>query len=120
MSERNIEEVLEILLNHVNAEEAATVDLKHRIAKLLDVKEAVAVREDPFLSLKYERRTGNRLKEFEVATKTLNSCSEDFEKCLNILRRNGANIKDRFHCEGWKFSYWLYGENTIYRQTLKK
>lgn len=111
------EKINEALLNFADAMENAALFLKQSIGKELKTPQ---VSEGPFLTLKYEKRTGNKLKEFEVATKTLNSGSEDFERCLNILKRNNATIQNRFKDQGWQFAYWLYGENTIYRQTLKK
>jgi len=111
------EKIEEALLNFADAVENAALVLKQSVGKELKTPQ---VSESPFLALKYEQRTGNRLKEFEVATKTLNSGSEDFERCLNILKRNNATIQNRFKSQDWQFCYWLYGENTIYRQALKK
>jgi len=110
------EEVYELILDFANALEAAAVSIKQRVSQKVKTPQ---VSEGPFLTLKYEKRTGNKLKDFEVATKTLNSSSEDFTRCLNILKRNKATIQDRFHDQGWRFSFWEYNE-AIYLQPLKK
>jgi len=107
----------EALLNFADALENAALVLKQAIGK--EIK-PVQVNEAPFLTLKWEKREGAKLREFEITTKALNSGSEDFEKCFNILKRNNASINQRFHDKGWQYGYWLYGENAIYRQTLKK
>jgi len=39
------EEILEIIVDYANAQEAAAVNLKHRIAELIGVKDAAAVKE---------------------------------------------------------------------------
>jgi len=109
------EKTNEALLNFADAMENAALVLKQSIGREIKPQ----VNEGPFLTLKWEKRSGNKLKEFEVTTKVLNSGSEDFERCLGILKRNNADIGNRFHSEGWQFSYWLYGES-IYRQLLKK
>lgn len=110
------EKLSEALLSFADAMENAALVLKQSIGKDLKTPQ---VSEGPFLTLKYEKRTGNRLKEFEVATKTLNSSSEDFERCLNILKRNKATIQDQFKDQNWQHSYWEY-QDAIYRQILKK
>lgn len=110
------EKIEEAIVDFVNAIEAACVQLKRYIGET----QGVPMREEPLLSLKWEKREGTKLKEFEITTKALNSGSEDFEKCFNILKRNNASINQRFHDKGWQYGYWLYGENAIYRQTLKK
>ena len=118
----NIEDVLEILLDHANAEEANAVELKHRITRLLNVKEAVAVKEEPFSKLLgWGKTQGSKLGEFEVTTRKANSNSDVFNHVYNILKRNNAAINARLHGEGYKFSYWLYHEkpDVIYRQLLK-
>ena len=61
------EKILEILINYANAQEAVAVDLKHRIAKVVGVKETVAVKEETFNILKWESQKGEKLGEFEIA-----------------------------------------------------
>jgi len=119
MSEQNIEEICEILTDLGNGLEALSVDIKQRIAKILKTPR---ISEEPFFALKWDKKEGNKLKEYETTTKAQNSGSDNFHHCLNILTRNKATIQNRFHDKGWGFSYWLYPqrEGTIYRQILPK
>lgn len=113
------EEILELLVGFANAQEAAAVDLKHKVAKLLGVKEAVAVKEETFMILKWEKQQGARLGEFQVALRSHN-LPEKFQSALNILNKSNATIVVRYHGKGYTYSYWLYGKDRIYRQKLKK
>lgn len=106
----------ETLLNFADALENAALVLKQAVGKELKTPQ---VNEALFLTLKWEKRIGNKLKEYDITTKTLNTGSVDFERCLNILRRNNASIQDRFKDQDWIYSYWIYGD-AIYRQILKK
>jgi len=112
------EEILEIIVDYANAQEAAVVDLKHRIAELVGVKEAIAVKEITFTILKFEKQQGTRIGEYEVAYKT-NNIEDKWVQAYNILRRNNATIGNRYYGEGYVHGYWLYGEGKIYRQKLK-
>jgi hypothetical protein len=112
------EEILEIIVDYANAQEAAAVNLKHRIAELVGVKEAVVVKEETFTILKFEKQQGARIGEYEVAYKA-NNLEDKWVQAYNILRRNNTTIADRYHGEGYVHSYWLYGEGKIYRQKLK-
>lgn len=113
------EKVLEILCDFANALEAAVVGMKHRIAELTGVKGAIAVLEETFNILKFDKQQGNRIGEFEVAYKKAN-IPEKFQQAHNILDKNSATISSRYHGEGYVHGYWLYGENKIYRQKLKR
>lgn len=118
MSEEKLEKIIEAILNNANAQEAAAVDLKCRIAEIVGVKEAVAVKEETFTTLNYEKQQGNRLGEFEVAYKASN-LPDKFSPAYGILRANNATIKERYHGQNYTYSYWLYGESKIYRQKRK-
>lgn len=117
VSKAKLEEFYEIVVNYANAQEASAVDLKHRVAEFLGVKEA-AVKEETFTCLKYEKQQGQRIGEYEVAYKP-NNIPEKFQQAFNILSKNNATISSRYHGEGYAYSYWLYGEGKIYRQKLK-
>jgi hypothetical protein len=80
-------------------------------------KEPAAVSELNF-ALKYEKQKGTQLGDYEVAHKAGN-LPEKWQRAYNILRASNATIKDRYHGEGYQHSYWLYGEDKIYRQKLK-
>jgi len=116
----NEEKIIEAVLNLANALEAAAVDTKHRISELVGVspQEAPAVKEEVFNILKFEQQKGEKLGEFEVAHKSSN-LPDKWSHAFNILRRNNATIKCRYHGKDYTYSYWLYGEDRIYRQKLK-
>jgi hypothetical protein len=71
-----------------------------------------------FSTLKFEPQIGAKLGEYEVAYKQ-NNLSDKWQSAYNILRVNNATIKDRYHGDTYQYSYWLYGEDKIYRQKLK-
>lgn len=116
-----LEKIVEIIVNYANAQEAACVDLKRRVAELVSVEEASAVREETFTCLKFDKQQGSRLGEFEVAGKASNLVDK-FSHAYGILRANNATIKERYHGPGYAYSYWLYGPSgdRIYRQKKKR
>jgi len=83
-----------------------------------EAKQAVAVKEETFNILKFEKQQGAKIGEFEVAYKA-NNLPDKWTSAFNVLRQNNATINSRYHGEGYAFSYWLYGEDKIYRQKLK-
>jgi hypothetical protein len=68
--------------------------------------------------LKYEIMLGSKLGEYEITHKA-NNFPDKWNSAHNILRVNNSTIKDRYFGEGYEYSYWLYGEDKIYRQKLK-
>lgn len=118
MSEK--EEVLELLADFATAIEAAAIQLKQEIARIVRVQIGT-ISEEPFLGLKWEKKQGARLKEYEFTSKVANDGNDAFHHCFNVLKANKASINNRFHYEGWKYSYWLYADkpDVIYRQLLK-
>lgn len=119
MTEEKIERVLELLTDYTNAMEANAVNMKRQIAEIVGVKGAMAVKEETFNILKFDKQQGNRIGEFEVAYKKAN-IPEKFQQAHNILNKNNATISSRYRGEGYVHGYWLYGENKIYRQKLKQ
>jgi hypothetical protein len=119
ISERE-EEVLDLLADFATGIEAAAIQLKQEIGRIVKVQIGT-ISEEPFLGLRWEKKQGARLKEYEFTSKVANDGNDDFHHCLNILKANRATINNRFHCEGWKYSYWLYANKpgVIYRQQLK-
>lgn len=109
------EKLSEAIVDFANALETACVQLKRYVGEQHGV---LSVNEETFNVLKFEKQTGNRIGEFEVASKT-NNLPEKFERAHSILEKNNATISNRYHGTGYAFSYWLYGENRIYRQLLK-
>jgi hypothetical protein len=81
-------------------------------------KQASAVLELNFTFLKFEAQQGTKLGEYEIAHKQSN-LTEKWQNAYNILRNSNATIKDRYYGEDYQHSYWLYGEDKIYRQKLK-
>ena len=77
-----------------------------------------AVLELSFTTLRFDSMQGNKLGDYEVAYKQ-NNLPDKWQSAYNILRNNNATIKDRYHGEDYAYSYWLYGEDKIYRQKLK-
>lgn len=77
-----------------------------------------AVQEVTFTILKFEPQKGAKLGDYDVAFKE-NNLDDKFRYAFNILRVSNATIKDRYHGEGYQYSFWIYGENKIYRQRLK-
>jgi hypothetical protein len=117
----NEEKIIEAVLNLANALEAAALDTKHRISELVGVspQEAPAVKEEVFNILKFEPQKGEKLGEFEVAHKSSN-LPDKWAHAYTVLRQNNAVINSRYHGPDYQFSYWLYGEDRIYRQKLKQ
>ena len=81
-------------------------------------KQAAAILELTFTALKFEAQQGAKLGAYEIAHKQ-NNLPDKWQSAYNILRNSNATIKDRYHGEGYQCSYWLYGEDKIYRQKLK-
>lgn len=115
------EKVAEVIVDFFNAIEAAAVNAKRQIGQLYGAKEETkpaAVEETTFNILKFESQQGAKIGEYEVAYKA-NNIEDKWAHAHNVLRNSNATINDRYHGQGYQFSYWLYGENKIYRQKLK-
>jgi len=76
------------------------------------------VKEETFTILKFEPSKGERLGEYEVAHKN-NNLPDKWSHAHNILKQNNAVINSRYQGTNYQFSYWLYGEDRIYRQKRK-
>lgn len=81
-------------------------------------KEHAAVGEITFTILKWDAQKGSKLGDFEVAYKASND-EDKWQHAFNILRNSNATIKERYHGADYAFSYWIYGQDKIYRQKLK-
>lgn len=81
--------------------------------------EPSAVKEETFTILKFEAQKGERLGEFEIASKA-NNLPDKWSHAFNVLRASNVTIKDRYYEKGYAYSYWLYGTDRIYRQKLKQ
>ena len=71
-----------------------------------------------FTPLKFEAQQGPKLGEFEIAHKA-NNLEDKRRPAYNILHNSNATIKDRYYGETYAYSYWLFGEDKIFRQKLK-
>jgi hypothetical protein len=104
------EELIEIFLDYLNAQEASCVGAKQKIAKLVKVETSkVAISEGPFLNLKYEQAKGNRIGEYEIAYKNQNK--PEWQHAYNVLATNNAGIDNSFSEESWAYRYWIYPKN---------
>jgi hypothetical protein len=112
------EAILKVLADFAINIEGACLNLKHKVAELIGVKEATAVKEETFTVLKWEKQQGNRLGEFEVAYK-IHNIPERWSHAHGILRQSNATINNRYYGPNYEYSYWLYGDGKIYRQKLK-
>ena len=119
MTDESLTLFVEDLLDYLTAQEAAIVALKMQIAKLFGpAKEDVAVKEETFTCLKFEPQKGEKLGDFETATQK-NNIPDKWNSAFNILRKDNSTINNRYHGEGYQFSYWIYGDR-IFRQVLKR
>ena len=82
-----------------------------------DRSQLPAAKEENF-NLKYEAMQGTKLGEYEIAHKKSN-ISDKWNNANAILKVNNSTIQNRYYGEGYAYSYWLYGEDKIYRQKLK-
>jgi hypothetical protein len=74
--------------------------------------------ETNFTELNFEQEEGPRIGVFEAAYKA-NNQKDKWTRAYNILINSKTTIKDRYHNENFRHSYWLYEGNKIYRQKLK-
>lgn len=65
--------------------------------------------EECFNILKWEPSKGEKLGEFEVATK-ISNLLEKWSHAFNILKANNATINNHFSREDFLHNYWLYLE----------
>jgi len=80
--------------------------------------EHAAVNEITFATLKWDAQKGSKLGDFDVAYKASN-IEGKWQHAFNILRSSNATIKERYYGAGYSYSYWVYGQDKIYRQKLK-
>jgi len=81
--------------------------------------EKEAVSELTFSLLKFEPQKGAKLGDYEVSYKP-NNIPEKWQSAFNVLHSSNATIQARYYGKDYQFSYWLYGEDKIYRQKLKE
>jgi hypothetical protein len=82
-------------------------------------KEPVAaVKEENFTILEWDPLQGAKIGPYDVAYKASN-LEDKWASAFNILRQSNSTIRGRYYGQDYIYSYWLYGENKIYRQKLK-
>jgi hypothetical protein len=104
-------------IDFCNGLEALAVNLRRQLQVTAKTEAKASILEENFSCLTYEKQTGAKLGEYEVAFKSHN-LPDKFSHALGILKQNNAVIDHRFHLEGYTFAYWLYGEEKIYRKKL--
>ena len=109
----------EALLEFLNAAEAGIAAAKRIISEAKGIKQASDVAETTFTCLKFDVQQGSRLGEFEVASKASNIVDK-FSHAYGVLRASNATIKERYQGPDYAYSYWLYAEDKIYRQKIKR
>jgi hypothetical protein len=113
-------EVYDGLFSLLEAFENGIASFKRQVASKKGVSaEPSAVKEETFTCLKFEAMKGVRIGDFEVAYKEQN-LPEHWNGAFNVLKQSNATISNRYHGEGYQYSYWLYGEGRIYRQRLSQ
>ena len=115
MDEKTRAELLEIaqVLDKASTKIRQTVENQSPVSNAA----SAVVNELTFSTLKFEIQQGARLGEYEIAHKASN-LQDKWQTAYNVLRNSNATIKERYRGEGYQYSYWLYGENKIYRQKL--
>lgn len=117
MTSRQVEFLVKIRDAYIMLSEA-TNDYIDSLAPPEVKTPTVAVAEINFTILRFEKQQSLKLGEYEIAYKQ-NNLDDKWRQAYNILRNNNATIKDRYQGEGYQYSYWLYGEDKIYRQKIK-
>jgi hypothetical protein len=79
------------------------------------------VAETIFFALKFEAQQGLKIGTFEVAFKANNSnIADKWTLAYDVLSKASATIKERYQGKEYQFSYWLYGEDKIFKQKIAK
>jgi len=76
------------------------------------------VPESVFSPLKWDLVHSDKMGDYEIAGAPSNP-GQSFKDAFTVLSGDNATIKTRYHGSDYQFSYWLYGENRIYRQRIK-
>lgn len=116
-----LEKVIEVLVDHCNAEEASHVNMKRYLAKVMRVTDNEAPRaipkEEAFSSLlAWTPGRGEKLGPFESTNRRANNNSDAFNHAYNILKRNDHAINKPLVEKGWTHRYWYFGEDRIFRK----
>ncbi len=80
-----------------------------------EIKRDQTVPEDVFNCLAFETQQGQKLGSYETASQDKNDQAK-FKAAYDTLEKAEATIKDRYYGQNYTYTYWLYGQNRIYRQ----
>jgi len=100
-----IERILALLIDLGNALENAGVELKEAVSELVDYEFGLS--EQVFTILKWEKRSSDKLGEYEVAERKEND-PHAFNHAYNILKQNKADIRNHFGSKEWQYYYWIF------------
>ena len=119
MTSKQVEFIVKLRDSALMIVEAADEFLKAMAPPELGLEtQPTTVIETTFVILKWEAQKGSQLGEFDTAFKA-NNIQDKWQPAYNILRASNATIKDRYHGKDYTYSYWIYGQDKIYRQKLK-
>ena len=119
MSSKQIEFLVKLRDALSMAAEATNEYIDSLAPAVIKEKNLVSVVSEPTFSiLKFESQKGTKLGSYEVAYKA-NNIVDKWIQALNILRSSNAIIQNRYYGQSYQFSYWIYGEDKIYRQKRK-
>jgi hypothetical protein len=110
-------DVLVSLMDGIESGVAAARQLIKERKLPAEEKHTATVLEETFTVLSYDKGTGDKLREFETASRK-NNLPDKFDYAYHILRNANATIAHRYHGETYVFNYWIYGDR-IFRQLLK-
>ncbi|RLI19925.1 hypothetical protein DRO54_07375 [Candidatus Bathyarchaeota archaeon] len=100
-----LEKIAKILIDLGNSLESIGVELKEAVSKLVDHE--FGLTEEVFTVLKWEKRSSDKLGEYEVAQREQND-PHAFNHAYRILEVNAADIKNHFGSKEWRYYYWLF------------
>jgi hypothetical protein len=119
MPSKHVEFIVKLRDSALMLAEAADEFLKALAPPELGLEsQSIAVVETTFSILKWEAQKGSQLGDFDTAYKTKN-IQDKWQPAYNILRASNATIQDRYLGKDYAYSYWIYGQDKIYRQKLK-
>jgi hypothetical protein len=119
MTSKHVEFIVKLRDSALMLAEAADEFLKAMAPPELGLEtQPTAVIETTFVILKWEAQKGSQLGDFDVAYKA-NNIQDKWQHPYSILRASNATIQDRYHGKDYTYSYWIYGQDKIYRQKIK-
>jgi hypothetical protein len=121
----DLQKLVDALLLYLDAQENAISVLRYSLKEIAaetpQPQPETTINEDRFKGLAWRDENGAKLGAYQVALIQDND-EQAWRHAYNILQANGATISNRFHEQGYAFSYWLYDkmDYKIFRQKLKE